>query len=112
PYVNLFDYYKMELQMYGVEFGPLKLLAEMVVNKISSESKAAEPSSSMKKDEHTEDSGDIVYEGKLISADWVARESKSKTLRSLRVGKRTIISSLAQDMLKENGIAIEYTAEG
>ncbi len=38
PYVNLFDYYKMELQMYGVEFGPLKQLAEMVVNKIRPDS--------------------------------------------------------------------------
>lgn len=112
PYVNLFDYYKMELQMYGVEFGPLKLLAEMVVDKISSDSKAAEPSSSMKKDEHTEDSGHIFYEGKLISAEWVTQESKNKSLRSLRVGKRTIISSLAYDMLKEKGITIEYAAEG
>ncbi|MDQ0871544.1 hypothetical protein QFZ77_000203 [Paenibacillus sp. V4I3] len=113
PYVNLFDYYKMELQMYGVEFGPLKQLAEMVVNKIRPDSEITEPDSSMKKDERTEDSGHIVYEGRLISADWVARESKSKSLRSLRVGKRTIISSLAQDMLKEKGITIEYvTAEG
>ncbi|KQX68439.1 hypothetical protein [Paenibacillus sp. Root444D2] len=114
PYVNLFDYYKMELQMYGVEFGPLKQLAEMVVNKIrpNSETEITEPNSSIKKDERTEDNGHIVYEGRLISADWVARESKSKPLRLLRVGKRTIISSLAQDMLKEKGITIEYAAEG
>lgn len=110
PYVNLFDYYKMELQMYGVEFGPLKRLAEMVVNKIRPNAEVA--NSSMKKDDRTEDNGHIVYEGRLISADWVTRESKSKSLRLLRVGKRTIISSLAQDMLKEKGITIEYAAEG
>lgn len=110
PYVNLFDYYKMELQMYGVEFGPLKQLAEMVVNKIRPDSEVAGTDSTVKKG--TEDSGHIVYEGRLISADWVARESKTKSLRSLRVGKRTIISSLAQDMLKEEGITIEYVAEG
>ncbi|NOU74023.1 hypothetical protein GC098_21915 [Paenibacillus sp. LMG 31458] len=111
-YANLFDYYKMELQMYGVEFGPLKQLAEMVVKKINSDSEVEEAGNSVKKDERTEDRGHIVYEGRLISADWVARESKSKSLRSLRIGKRTIISSLAQDMLKEKGITIEYVAEG
>ena len=36
-YRNLFDYYKMELQMYGVEFAPTKELAEKAVGKIRSE---------------------------------------------------------------------------
>jgi hypothetical protein len=108
PYVKLFDYYKLELQMYGVEFGPLKQLAEMVVSKLGSGSvtKVLEAANSMKTDER------IVYEGRLISADWVTRESKNKAFRSLMVGKRTIISSLAKDMLKEKGITIEYAVEG
>jgi hypothetical protein len=108
PYIKLFDYYKMELQMYGVEFGPLKQLAEIVVNKLGSGSstKAAEEEGTPKLD------GRIVFEGKLISADWVTRESKNKAFRSLLVGKKTIISSLAKDMLKEKGITIEYAGEG
>jgi hypothetical protein len=110
PYIKLFDYYKQELQMYGVEFGPLKHLAEIVVNKLGSSSssgqKSAEADSPMKSD------GRIVFEGKLISADWVRRESKNKAFRSLMVGKKTIISSLAKDMLKEKGITIEYAGEG
>jgi hypothetical protein len=108
PYVNLFDYYKLELQMYGVEFGPLKKLAEMVVSKLGSGSgtKVVEAANSVKTDER------IVYEGRLISADWVTRESKNKAFRSLMIGKRTIISSLAKDMLKEKGITIEYAVEG
>jgi hypothetical protein len=108
PYVNLFDYYKLELQMYGVEFGPLKQLAEMVVSKLGSGSgtKVVEAANSVKTDER------IVYEGRLISADWVTRESKNKVFRTLMIGKRTIISSLAKDMLKEKGITIEYAVEG
>jgi hypothetical protein len=110
PYVKLFDYYKLELQMYGVEFGPLKQLAEIVVNKLGSGSGSgkvvAEADSSVKSD------GRIVFEGKLISADWVTRETKNKSFRSLIVGKKTIISSLAKDILKEKGITIEYAGEG
>jgi hypothetical protein len=114
PYVKLFDYYKLELQMYGVEFGPLKQLAEIAVNKLGSGSgtKVAEADKSVKAGEHVNDNGRIVYEGRLISADWVTRESKNKTFRTLAVGKKTIISSLAKDMLKEKGIMIEYAGEG
>jgi hypothetical protein len=114
PYVKLFDYYKLELQMYGVEFGPLKQLAEIVVNKlgIGSGTQVAETDTSVKVSERMNDNGRIVYEGRLISADWVTRESKNKTFRTLAVGKKTIVSSLAKDMLKEKGITIENAGEG
>ncbi|OPH55007.1 hypothetical protein BC351_30275 [Paenibacillus ferrarius] len=109
-YVNLFDYYKMELQMYGVEFGPLKQLAEMAVNKIQPGPEVPNTAINIETEERIETNNSMVYEGRLISADWVEREFKSKPFGSLRVGKRTIISSLAQDMLKDKGITIDYAA--
>ncbi|TXK76710.1 hypothetical protein [Paenibacillus sp. N3.4] len=111
PYVNLFDYYKMELQMYGVQFGPTKQLAEMAVNNIQSDTRLAKADKSVKTDEHAEDEKPIIYKGRLISADWVTREIKTTT-SYLQVGKKTIISSLAKDMLKEKGITIDYVSEG
>ncbi|UKS26695.1 hypothetical protein LOZ80_35165 [Paenibacillus sp. HWE-109] len=105
PYINLFDYYKMELQMYGVEFGPLKKLAEMAVNKVRSAPARTEAIIQVA-------DGAIVYQGRLVSADWVTREIKKKPFRTLQVGRKTIISALAKDMLQEKGITIDYTAEG
>ncbi|MGQ7890582.1 hypothetical protein [Paenibacillus sp. WC2504] len=125
PYRNLFDYYKMELQMYGVEFAPSKQLAEKAVSKIrpvileareapetsetpeASKTEAALPAPP----EPTPASSAIVYEGKLVSAEWVTRELRNRPFRSLQIGRKTIISALAQDMLKDKGITIEYLAE-
>nr|WP_157317323.1 hypothetical protein [Paenibacillus anseongense] len=120
PYRNLFDYYKMELQMYGVEFAPSKQLAEKAVSKIRPEIFEAleapetpvTPESSAPAAPTSEPvSSAIVYEGKLVSAEWVQRELRNRPFRSLQIGRKTIISALAQDMLKDKGIQIEYMAE-
>lgn len=115
PYRNLFDYYKMELQMYGVEFAPSKQLAEKAVSKIRPEilvtPESSAPPAPTSEPEPEPASSAIVYEGKLVSAEWVQRELRNRPFRSLQIGRKTIISALAQDMLKDKGIAIEYMAE-
>ncbi|MZQ80714.1 hypothetical protein GQF01_00905 [Paenibacillus sp. 5J-6] len=116
-YRNLFDYYKMELQMYGVEFAPTKELAEKVVGKIRNEKAEAdlkaelEPSLPGKSEISAQPTSALVYEGKLISAEWVTREIRNLSFRSLQISSQTIISALAHDMLKDRGITIEYIAE-
>lgn len=117
-YRNLFDYYKMELQMYGVEFAPSKQLAEKAVGKIRPEilqtteasiaEVVVEAATSELPDSPTPT---LVYEGKLVSAEWVTRELRSRAFHSLQIGKKTIISALAHDMLKDRGITVEYIAE-
>ncbi|BFT69215.1 hypothetical protein [Paenibacillus sp. P36] len=119
PYRNLFDYYKMELQMYGVEFAPSKQLAEKAVSKIRPEilkaleapetlESSAPPAPASAPEPASEA---IRYEGKLVSAEWVQRELRNRPFCSLQIGRKTIISALAQDMLKDKGIQIEYMAE-
>ncbi|MBP1966456.1 hypothetical protein [Paenibacillus aceris] len=118
PYRNLFDYYKMELQMYGVEFAPMKLLAEKAVSTIRAETPqtptapTAEGAASVSPAAPTPEYATVVYDGRLVSAEWITRELRNQSFGSLRVGKQTIISALAQDMLKDRGITIEYIAEG
>jgi hypothetical protein len=133
PYRNLFDYYKMELQMYGVEFAPSKQLAEKAVSKIYPEilqtpdafkaevdlelkagvdlKAEVEFSLPWSSEFSMPPSSTLVYEGKLVSAEWVTRELRNRSFRSLQIGKKTIISALAHDMLKDKGITIEYIAE-
>lgn len=118
-YRNLFDYYKMELQMYGVEFAPTKQLAEKAVGKIrpeilqTTEASIAEVEVVVEAEVEVEASIEAarVYEGKLVSAEWVTRELRNRSFRSLQISKKTIISALAYDMLKDRGITIEYIAE-
>jgi hypothetical protein len=116
-YRNLFDYYKMELQMYGVEFAPTKELAEKVAGKIRSEKAEAdlkaelEPSLPAISEISAPATSALVYEGKLVSAEWVTREIRNLSFRSLQISSQTIISALAHDMLKDRGITIEYIAE-
>ncbi|MEX2461904.1 MAG: hypothetical protein WD469_11535 [Paenibacillaceae bacterium] len=108
PYSKLFDYYKQELQMYGVEFGPQKQLAEMVVSKCGEAAAVIGDDTAEKVEDRNEI---VVFKEKLVSADWVIQQSKNKSFRSLTVGKGTILSPLAKDMLKEKGIRLEYADE-
>lgn len=113
PYRNLLDYYKMELQMYGVEFAPIKLLADKAVSKIRAETQGSTKTEAAASASPTPPaSSACVYEGRLVSAEWIARELRDPSLSTLRIGKKTMISALAQDMLKDRGITIEYMAEG
>lgn len=111
PYRNLMDYYKMELQMYGVEFAPMNLLAEKAAGKLH-DAPAPAPKYTSTPETPPTSSDYLAFEGRLVSADWLTRELKTQPFRTLRVGKRTIISALAQDMLKERGITLEYKPEG
>ncbi|MDD9271543.1 hypothetical protein ACFPES_31370 [Paenibacillus sp. GCM10023248] len=129
PYRNLLDYYMMELQMYGVEFAPVKLLAERAASKLGkppalapeapasemSGPEASGPNAPEASEPHVTSApatAPLICEGRLVSADWLARELAARPFRTLRVGKRTIISALAQDMLKERNIAVEFIGEG
>lgn len=115
PYNNLFAYYKQELQMYGVEFGLQKRLAELAVEKClkaKTNVNAGAASSDQLKLTGDEIRQELIYEGKLMSAAWVQAQMKSKTFNKLVVRRKTIISPLASDLLRENRITVIRTDEG
>lgn len=104
--------------MYGVEFAPTKLLADKAVSKIRTEILEAPEASKADLDPPASlvasappALSSIVFDGKLISAEWVTREFRKQSFHSLQIAKKTIISALAHDMLKDRGITIEYMAE-
>ncbi|RKP54070.1 hypothetical protein D7Z26_11815 [Cohnella endophytica] len=128
PFVHLFSYYKQELRMYGVELAPQKRLAELVVERLVSSRKRsemvetvamAEPHPQTETDNPVRSDADndpsrLAFEGKLVSAQWVSDKLKGivPTFGELVVSKKTIVSPLARDMLKDRGITIRYADEG
>lgn len=115
PYVHLYSYYKQELRMYGVEFGEQKRLAELAVRKCGKEKATiAEPAASTTSQQPSapEERGPITFENKLVSSEWVIAQLKLRRFHTLIVRRRTLISPLALDLLKDNGIAVQYADEG
>ncbi|WP_256761002.1 hypothetical protein [Cohnella sp. WQ 127256] len=120
PFINLFSYYKQELGMYGVEFGEQKRLAELVVRKfrleqaehVEQSGAAVTEAVMIDRGEDNNNKNQLPFEGKLVSADWVATELKNHRFRTLIIRRRTLITALAKDLLKANGIAVQYADEG
>jgi hypothetical protein len=106
PYQNLFDYYKQELSMYGAEFGLRVKLAEMVVAKCGSQRAGGEEAATSSSNPDPD-----IFQGRLVSADWVKQQLKNTNFTRLTLGKGTILSPLAKDMLKEKGISVLYADE-
>lgn len=116
PFQKLFDYYKQEMQMYGVEFAPAKSLAEWVVRKcadtaVKSTEPTADSSASPIDQKQKLDEADVKFEGGLVSAEWVNQQMKSKRFSKLILSKGTILSPLAKDMLKEKGVDVQFADE-
>ncbi|MDB4868143.1 MAG: hypothetical protein JWR03_2476 [Cohnella sp.] len=108
PYANLFNYYKREISSFGAEFAPREQLAELAVLKCGA--KVGISHSPM--DERSESTASVTFEGRLVSEEWVKREIKgNKTFDRLTVGKGTILSPSAKDLLKEKGISVHYADE-
>ncbi|XOK59116.1 hypothetical protein ACJ7K1_21415 [Paenibacillus elgii] len=123
PYVKLFERYKRELAALGAEFAPQKLLAEAVVRKCGvaqrqpvSEASARGTSSPEPVNAQvgvangsTTAADSAMFEGKLLTAEWVKRQTDTAPdVRKLILGKGTIVSPLAADLLKEKDVAVQY----
>ncbi|TFE23552.1 hypothetical protein [Cohnella luojiensis] len=120
PYNNLFAYYKHELQMLGIEFGPQKRLAELAVGKCGKEStrtgasKTPETPETQETPAKTQETGNEPkkFEGKLVTAGWVQTQVNAANISKLVIKRTTIVSPLAKDVLKDHKIVIQYSDEG
>ncbi|SDN68969.1 hypothetical protein SAMN04487897_10492 [Paenibacillus sp. yr247] len=120
-YLKLFEYYKKEMAMYGVEFAPMKQLAEVVIRKFESLHKEHEvPKTYFDRMAVSEDNVEVdeipfearvEFDGRFISAEWVKQQKNIDRVSQLMLSKGTILSPLAKDMLREKGIAVAYRNE-
>jgi len=125
PFMKLFDYYKQEMRMYGVEFGAQNELAELAVRKCTERRSPDRNDLAVRADgigdaDLAASDTVVTFEGKLLSADWVERQlttrgkGKGKPVAGItgvKLHQGTIVSPLAKDRLRELGIAL-YAAEG
>ncbi|SCW36137.1 hypothetical protein SAMN04487970_100469 [Paenibacillus tianmuensis] len=127
PYVKLFERYKRELAALGAEFAPQKLLAEAVVRKCGAAQRQTGNDASAKGSSLPEAAsahagaangraaaaGSAVFEGKLLTAEWVKRQTDTAPdVRKLILSKGTIVSPLAADLLKEKDVTVQYADKG
>jgi hypothetical protein len=121
-YQKLFEYYKKEMQMYGVEFAPEKQLTEIAIRKCSEIVRGHDDQAinHMVTPTHSDDHAEFVdehmetnalFEGKFVSAEWVKQLENIKRNSRLMLAKGTILSPLAKDMLREKGISVQYRSE-
>ncbi len=113
PYKKLFDYYRLEMAQFGVEFAPRELLAQRVVDKFASAAASSDPgiedAASLPQEQGK--TGETVFNGKLLSAEWVAQTFRNQKAESLTINRDAIISPLAKDLLKEKRIDVRYLDE-
>jgi hypothetical protein len=100
--------------MYGVEFGEQKRLAELAARKCGKEKAipAQSAASTSQQPSTQEEQGVLAFENKLVSSEWVIAQLKLRRFQTLIIRRRTLISPLALDLLKDNGIAVQYADEG
>lgn len=109
PYQNLFDYYKKELATYGARFGLREKLAEMAAEALGKPAaiQVTTSASGTNVPLPAEFEGAERFDGKVVSADWVRGRLKSGNFTKLTLGPKTLLTSLAQDMLKEKGVSVQ-----
>ena len=129
PYQALFEKYKSELQVLGAEFAPQKQLAEQVVSRCTklsgnkgmaaSAADSHQTAVSAKKVDGREGAGNeaasdgsVVFEGRLITADWVQQLARDGSASRIVISRRTLISPLAGDVLKAAGVLLQYADQG
>ncbi|MFC5469862.1 hypothetical protein ACFPPD_14100 [Cohnella suwonensis] len=119
PYEKLFSYYKQELAMYGVELAPQKRLADVVVDKLGrrgkpeTEARNGGTSEAPRAPERNmpETANRLLFPGRLLSADWLAKTYKRQPFGELAIAATTIVTPLAKDEIKRYGIALTYADE-
>ncbi|RUS46331.1 hypothetical protein [Cohnella sp. AR92] len=127
PYQNLFDYYKQELTMYGASFGPMHQLAELAADFFDRTEAERTKSAALTIEEtysppatgeqaipaaSNEGAATIRFEGRLVSAEWVERQAEKGSFSRLSLGKRTLVSPLARDLLRDRGVFVYVGEEG
>jgi hypothetical protein len=128
PYQNLFDYYKHELTLYGASFGPARQLAELAADFFDREEAQRAKASAAALEEQNpppakqdgpmaalsngEGAGTIRFDGKLVSAEWVERQTEKGSFSRLSIGKGTLVSPLARDLLRDRDVVVYVGEEG
>jgi len=110
-YQKLFEYYKKEMAMYGVEFASAKELAEVVVRKCAPNSSAAQVVESASVPAATLQAAVLRFEGRLLTAEWVKALQNLSQVSHITLARGTLVSPLAKDLLRERGIALHDLEE-
>jgi len=117
PMLQVYREHQRKLADLGVAFGPKADLAKLAAGLCGIH--CAQQSDSAQ-DAHDrpdltgagEASTGVSFEGKLVSADWVERQFKIKQDgRRLTLRRGTLVSPLAKDLLKAQGITVQYADE-
>ncbi|MFC7392698.1 hypothetical protein [Scopulibacillus cellulosilyticus] len=106
-YQNKFKRYVKEMKELSITFKPQDLLADSIIDRLKEKSKVRLANASMK----SKNTPSSVFQGKLLTADWVLSHSDFPD-QELLVRKGTIISPLAKDLLKEKKLTVQYMNNG
>jgi hypothetical protein len=107
PYHKLFLKQIEEMKELGIEFRPQKDLADAVIQRLKGK-KQAQP---MGGEAESVQEEPIFFSGKLLTSDWIMSQSRFPN-QQISIRRGTIISPLAQDLLREMGITVQYIAKG
>lgn len=106
PYQKLFQRQVGEMKELGVEFQPEKELARAVIQKLAAANQAEQSAESELASEESSQ-----FKGKLLTADWVKSQTGFPD-KTVLLKRGVIVSPLAQDLLRERGIRIQFTGKG
>jgi hypothetical protein len=108
-YAELFDSYKRDMASFGADFAPRERLAELAVLKCGG---GVGAHTGYVPENRTAIEESVTFEGRLVSEKWVRLQLKTTpSWNRLTVGKGTIFSPLAKDLLKEKGISVHIADE-
>ncbi|RNB92048.1 hypothetical protein EDM56_02950 [Brevibacillus fluminis] len=106
-YRELFARHVECMKALGVDFAPQRSLADYAVRKLKT--KAHTETAGM--EEFATEDADHLFEGKLLTADWINR-CTGVAGGTIWVDSGTIIAPLAYDAMKEKGITLQIKDKG
>lgn len=116
PYAKLFASYRRQLSELGAVFVPCKQLAEKAIaqcNIVRNEWDSQVLPIDERREKiqcHTETES-IFADVKLVTVDWLYKHLPKGWPKCLKLNRRSIVSPLAKDVLRENGVAVHYVDE-
>lgn len=102
-YKNTYKGYMNQIKQMGIKLVPANRIVTHTIEKINAMRNVDKEASVTTKN----GSQQATFQGKILTATWV-ESNKDKLEEKILLEKRTIISPLAQDLLKEYGTIVKY----
>lgn len=108
-YKRLFKSYVRQMKDMGLEFVPMRDLAQIVGQKLLVNSRlpeVADDDRRLSTNQESKNENSIVFQKRLLTANWISSQGNLRN-ETIFLSKNAIISPLAKDLMKERNLTVK-----